>query len=405
MSWLKPMMLMVVLGAILYGVYAVLNKGPAPEPPAGAGREWSKPPDIQLGVIDDERGGPRPPPAQSTDRSGSGPTGSGSVYPWASSDPAAASAVDRAGSTTAPANPAYVPNSTQPSDPFARNDQMASRAASPAAPSSADAARNDSSPAAAAPLFSASRDPNGGGLASRDSGASSASAFPNASTESFGAAMESAKSLLAEGKLVEALRKLTKSYDSPQINAEESRRLGDLLSQLAGTVVYSRQHLLQPAYKVQPGDRLDTIAAKYNVPSQLLAKINGIDDPDRLNPGDELKVVRGPFSALVDLDKRQLTLIVEDCYAGRFNLVAVGDMARNVEGTFEVAEKLPNGPPTSAPGNPIHHWVRLGNNGNMWIVGTSDITSVHPSGLNLNSRDAEDVFDILSTGSRVVVRR
>ena len=41
----------------------------------------------------------------------------------------------------------------------------------------------------------------------------------------------------------------------------------------------------------------------------------------------------------------------------------------------------------------------------MWIVGTSDITSVHPSGLNLNSRDAEDVFDILSTGSRVVVRR
>ena len=134
-------------------------------------------------------------------------------------------------------------------------------------------------------------------------------------------------------------------------------------------------------------------------------KFNGIDDPDRLNPGDELKVVRGPFSALVDLDKRQLTLIVEDCYAGRFNLVAVGDMARNVEGTFEVAEKLPNGPPTSAPGNPIHHWVRLGNNGNMWIVGTSDITSVHPSGLNLNSRDAEDVFDILSTGSRVVVRR
>jgi len=217
--------------------------------------------------------------------------------------------------------------------------------------------------------------------------------------------MESAKALLADGKLVEALRKLTKWYNSPQLSGEESRRLDETLSQLAGTVVYSRQHLLQPAYKVQPGDRLDTIAAKYNVPSQLLAKINGIDDPDRLNPGDELKVVRGPFSALVDLDKRQLTLIVEDCYAGRFNLLAVGDMARNVEGTFEVAEKLPNGPPTSAPGNPIHHWLRLGNNGNMWIVGTSDITSVHPSGLNLNSRDAEDVFDILSTGSRVVVRR
>ena len=79
-----------------------------------------------------------------------------------------------------------------------------------------------------------------------------------------------------------------------------------------------------------PG-RLETIAAQYNVPWQLLAKINGIEDPNRLKPGDELKVVRGPFSAIVELDKRQLTLIVEDCYAGRFNLVAVGDMARNVE--------------------------------------------------------------------------
>ena len=59
-SWLKPMMLMVVLGGILYGVYVVLNKGPAPEPPPGAGREWAKPPDIQLGVIDDGTGGSRP---------------------------------------------------------------------------------------------------------------------------------------------------------------------------------------------------------------------------------------------------------------------------------------------------------------------------------------------------------
>ena len=38
---------------------------------------------------------------------------------------------------------------------------------------------------------------------------------------------------------------------------------------------------------------------------------------DYLNTVDELKVVRGPFSAIVDLEKRQLTLIVEDCYAQR----------------------------------------------------------------------------------------
>jgi LysM repeat protein len=230
--------------------------------------------------------------------------------------------------------------------------------------------------------------------------------------------MDATKALLAEGKLVEALRKLTKWYGNPQLASEESAKLGEMLSQLAGTVVYSRQHLLQPAYKIKPGDQLDAIAAQYNVPSQLLAKINGIEDPKRLNPGDELKVVRGPFTAQVDLDKRQLTLIVEDCYAGRFSIVAVGDMARNVEGTFEVADKLPNGPANGPlTDSPIHHWVRLatsggaggsafsGSNNTVWIVGTSDAASVHPSGLNLNSRDAEDVYDILSTGSRVIVRR
>jgi LysM repeat protein len=397
-SWLKPMMLMMVLGAILYGVYVVLNKGAAPEPPPGVARDWAKPPDIQLGVIDDGRGGPRT-PGQPADRSTSGSSTAGTAFPWASSDPAAGppSATDRAGSTSPPTSATYGPTSSPPVDPFARNDS-ASRPA-PAASPPTDAARSDPSGSAAAPLFAAARDPNG------DAAASKAGAWPIASQESFSAAMESGKALLAEGKLVEALRKLTKWYNSPQLSGEQSHQLGELLSQLAGTAVYSRQHLLQPAYKIQPGDRLETIAAKYNLPPQLLAKINGIDDPNRLNPGDELKVVRGPFSAIVDLEKRQLTLIVEECYAGRFNLVAVGDMARNLEGSFEVAEKLPNGPANSAPGNPIHHWVRLGSNGNMWIVGTSDITSVHPSALNLNSRDAEDVYDILSTGSRVVVRR
>jgi LysM repeat protein len=395
-------MLMVVLGAILYGVYVVLNKGPAPEPPPGAGREWAKAPDIQLGVIDDDRGGPRQMPARSNERTASaGRSTAESVYPWASTTPA-----DPAGSTGSPAGSAYAPNPTQPADPFHRDDSAARAAAPAAGPSPIDAARSDSSGAAAAPLFSASRDPAAGGpLNSRDEGPSKSGAWPNASQESFGAAMDSAKALLAEGKIVEALRKLTRWNNNPQLSGDESHQLGELLSQLAGTVVYSRQHLLQPAYKVKSGDRLETIAAQYNVPPQLLAKINGIDDPNRLNPGDELKVVRGPFSALVDLEKRQLTLIVEDCYAGKFNLVAVGDMVRNLEGSFEVAEKLPGGPPNSAPGNPIHHWVRLGSNGNSWIVGTSDITSVHPSGLNLNSRDAEDVYDILSTGSRVVVRR
>ena len=63
MNWLKPMLLMIVLGGILYGVYTVLNKGPANEPTNAGGHEWSKPPDIQIGVVDDGTGGPPSMPA------------------------------------------------------------------------------------------------------------------------------------------------------------------------------------------------------------------------------------------------------------------------------------------------------------------------------------------------------
>jgi LysM repeat protein len=410
---------MVVLGAILYGVYVVLNKGPTPEPPPGAGREWAKPPEIELGVIDDERSGQRPAGPRHSEPPSSNPKNGATVYPWSSTATASggSSAADPSGMTISPPASAMDNQSGRGADPFSRNDPATGQAAPfgspPSNPSAADANRADSSNLSAAPVFSPSRDA-AGPQNSRDDMAGKTGAWPNGSTETFAAAMDATKALLAEGKLVEALRKLTKWNGSPQLSSEEAGKVSELLSELAGTVVYSRQHLLQPAYKIKPGDRLETIAAQYNVPWQLLAKINGNDDPNRLNSGDELKVVRGPFTAQVDLDRRLLTLLVEDCYAGRFNLVAIGDNARSVEGSFEVAEKLPNGPGNgTSTDSPIHHWVRLassgeapgGGNAAVWIVGTSDIASVHPSGLNLNSRDAEDVYDILSTGSRVIVRR
>jgi hypothetical protein len=400
-NWLKPMLLMVVLGGILYGVYTVLNKGPANEATNTAGREWAKPPDIQLGTIDDGKGGPPPMPANNPDvrldSGASGPPGQAAlprvVYPAANDS--AASVPTPNGSISGPGQGNTA--STNASTSF---NASAGQPVSPAdiAPPSDVSHGDPSNPAAG---FAPGRDPGVGALVGPRPAEPSAA---TASQESFAASMESVNGMLAEGKLVEALRKLTKWYGNSQLSADESRQLNDLLGQLAGTVVYSRQHLLQPPYKVQPGDRLETIAAQYKVPSQLLAKINGIEDPNHLAPGTELKVIRGPFSALVDLDKRQLMLIVDDCYAGRFSLVGVGELARNIEGrSFEVGDKLLHGPVAGLESSPIHHWVRLGNE--TWIVGTSDPATLHPAGLNLNSRDAEDVYDILSVGSRVVVRR
>ena len=77
----------------------------------------------------------------------------------------------------------------------------------------------------------------------------------------------------------------------------------DLLDQVAWTVIYSPSHLLEQPYRVMPGDTLDTIGNQYRVTGTLLGRINGIRPDEELAVDRELKVVRGPFNAVIHLDQ------------------------------------------------------------------------------------------------------
>jgi hypothetical protein len=239
---------------------------------------------------------------------------------------------------------------------------------------------------------------------------------PAAGSGEFAGALASAQRELEGGQLASALRQLSRWHDNPQLAPAEQQQLNQLLDQVAGTVVYSTQHLIEPPYEVQPGERLEDIGEKYNVPWQLLAKINGIDDPRALQPGERLKVVRGPFQAIINLSKRELTLLTADgSYAGRFK-IGIGTEHPPREGTFPVAEKVANpvyygrdraiGAEDAA--NPLgERWIGLG--GGVGIHGTNNPQNVGradlPGSITLSERDAEDVFDILSLGSRITIRR
>ena len=233
---------------------------------------------------------------------------------------------------------------------------------------------------------------------------------------SFSITMQDAQRLLSDGKLAEALVMLSAWYDSPQLSPAESRQLQDLLGQVAGTVIYSPESYLLKPHKVQSGERLETIAMQYDVPWQLLAHINRISAPEHLAPGQELKVLRGPFKAIVSLDKRRLTLMAHNCYAGSFT-IGVGREAEAMQlGIFDVKEKVVDraygGSQSSIGGgdanNPLgKHWIGLGNN--VGIHGTNDpagAASNDPRGcIRMSARDAADLYDILSPGSRVIIRR
>ncbi len=228
--------------------------------------------------------------------------------------------------------------------------------------------------------------------------------------------LETVRRELESGQLASALEQLSAWHDDTRLTPEEQQELNQMLDQVAGTVVYSTQHLLEPPYEVQAGERLEDIAQKFEISPQLLAKINGIDDPNALRPGERLKVVRGPFNAIVNLQKRELTLTLPNgAYAGRFP-IGLGTEQPAVEGTYTVSDKLADpvyrgrekvvgaGDVTNPYG---HRWIGLGTG--MGIHGTDRAENIGrtdlPGSISLSPQDIEDVYDILATGSKVTIRR
>ncbi len=225
--------------------------------------------------------------------------------------------------------------------------------------------------------------------------------------------LEVAYQKLDRGEFAQVHQVLSAWYADPRLTPEEDAQLTDLLDQVAGTVVYSRQHILESPYTVQPGDTLPQIAERFAVPWELLAKINGITQPDQLSPGMQLKVVRGPFEAVIRLQRRELVLMVQGRYAGRFS-IGLGRDAKGCEGVYQVREKTLNPRyygdqgviEANDPRNPLgSKW--LGLEGRLGIHAARDPRLFQdpepPGAIFLSPRDMDDVFDILDVGSRVVI--
>jgi hypothetical protein len=228
--------------------------------------------------------------------------------------------------------------------------------------------------------------------------------------------VEEVRHKLDQGRLDEGLVELSRVYQIPELPPTQCLQLAELLGQVAGTVIYSRQHLLEPPYRVRPGETLGQIAHRYQVPPEVLARINGIRDPVSLQPGQELKVLRGPFSAVVSLERKELVLFLQGRYAGRFPIGIGGDQPR-LEGNYTVRDKIvgpfyvrPDGVTITAndPANPLGKY-KLDLGGGVAIHGTNNPQAIgrtdNPGAISLAERDIEDVFTILSIGSEVVIRR
>ncbi len=236
----------------------------------------------------------------------------------------------------------------------------------------------------------------------------------NRSNTAFEAAISSAKNQLQQGQMATALLTLSIWYEDPRIQPDQHEELTGLLDRIAGTVIYSQKHLIEPPHRVQTGETIETIAKSHKIPEGLLIKINQIQDPAAISPGQELKVVRGPFNATINSKKRELTLWLGGRYAGRFEL-NLGPEFEQIVGPFVVLDKT-----RSHASHQNQPWIRLGpgygagtgtvtTGPQLGIAGIANVAQAptvdQPGRIGVSTRDADDLHDILSRGSKITIQR
>lgn len=217
--------------------------------------------------------------------------------------------------------------------------------------------------------------------------------------------------LLNQGDDVGAHRELSKAYwERPELRPALIERIQETARRI---YFQPEPHFMEP-YVVQPGDTLQSIAHRYDVSWQFLAKLNQVE-PTRIRPGQELKVIRGPFSAVVDLSDFEITVHAHGYFVCRFP-VGVGRDNSTPIGTFQVDDKLvdptyygPDGVIAhDDPTNPLgEHWISIGDS--YGIHGTIEPESIGKAEshgcVRLRNSDVAEVYDFLTIGSEIVIRQ
>ena len=96
------------------------------------------------------------------------------------------------------------------------------------------------------------------------------------------------------------------------------------LAKLADKWLFSRdvypEDKLTATYTVQRGDLLQNIAQKYKVPYEILMEINGISRPELLRAGQTIKVINGPFNAVVYKNSFVMDLYLQNKYVKTYRV-------------------------------------------------------------------------------------
>ncbi len=187
------------------------------------------------------------------------------------------------------------------------------------------------------------------------------------------------------------------------------------IEKTAHSIYFARQPHYMTPYVVQPGDQLTKIGKLYNVPWEYLATLNQVD-PKKIRAGQKLKVIKGPFAAVVDLHCFELTIQHHGFFVKRYK-VGIGKDGTSPIGEFPIKNKLVNptyyGPDGNIiaaddPKNPLgEFWIDIGDS--YGIHGTIEPDSIGKAEskgcIRMKNEEAEEVYGFLGLGAKVIIRR
>lgn len=231
----------------------------------------------------------------------------------------------------------------------------------------------------------------------------------------FDAAWEKMEEEIEAGKLKEALKTISPYYHATDLTEDDYKQLLEVLDLLAWKVVFSKEHFLAKPHLVQAGETLEDIAQTYQVPTEVIAKVNGLKSSKQVSAGTELKIVPGPFRAEVSPERGELTLFLDDLYATRYAIES-GTEPPPEPGEYTVLQRAAGSVyrtmnnrdiPAQDSRNP-YGGVFLDLGEGQCLHGSPESEQGESLGtgcMRLRGKDAKEVYWLLSKGSKVTVLR
>lgn len=245
----------------------------------------------------------------------------------------------------------------------------------------------------------------------------------NAAQESTSSRASSTEEAVAtRDRLNERLARTSSDADARQLRQE--------LSKLAQETIFDKKIFKDdryaPEYRIASGDYLEKIGRQFDVPYEILMRVNKISSPKRIRAGQRIKALQGPFHAKIYKSRFRLDLYLQDLYVGSYQ-VGLGTDSGTPTGDWIVEERLSDPtyfPPESAenrrvipggdPDNPLgRRWLGLkGISGDaldqegFGIHGTIDPSSIGQAKslgcVRMHNDEVALVYDLLMPGKSKV---